>query len=206
MEKYPCCCVGSPSSTGTGFTDPFSGPSRGHSPPLGPGHRPSSQGSQSGKWSKQCTLCPTPRWVVVGDVCLSGAHKPTVNSFKTDILNNGRPTFLNPCENKIYIKDKYTESRSTFEKTQVELGRHIFQQTVDNDKAALSVEDALFLEILHRDFTKDEANNWVAPLPFHSPRQRLPNNIQALSRLMSLRKTLKKKSEMKEHYIEQNFQ
>ncbi|XP_025754388.1 uncharacterized protein LOC106097728 isoform X2 [Oreochromis niloticus] len=142
-------------------------------------------------------------WVVVGDVCLSGAHKPTVNSFKTDILNNGRPTFFSPCENKLYIKDKYTESCPTFEKTQAELGRHIFQQTVDDDKTALSVEDALFLEIMHRDFTKDEANNWVAPLPFRSPRQRLPNNRdQALSRLMSLRKTLKKKPEMTEHYIE----
>ncbi|XP_077080710.1 uncharacterized protein LOC143733040 [Siphateles boraxobius] len=142
-------------------------------------------------------------WVVIGDVCLSGVHKPTVNSFKTNILNNGRPTFLSPCENKICIKDKYTESCHTLNKAQIELGRHIFQQTADDDKVALSAEDALFLEIMHKEFAKDDANNWVAPLPFRTPRQRLPNNRgQALSRLMSLRKTLKRKPEMREHYVE----
>ncbi|RXN35870.1 hypothetical protein ROHU_003454 [Labeo rohita] len=141
-------------------------------------------------------------WVVIGDVCLSGAHKPTVNTYKTNILDNGRPTFLRPCENKIHIKDKYIESCHTL-KTQAELGRHIFQQTADDDKVALSAEDALFLDIMHKDFTKDDANNWVAPLPFRTPRQRLPNNRdQALSRLMSLRKTLKRKPQMREHYVE----
>ena len=30
-------------------------------------------------------------WVLVGDVCLGNVHKPTVHSFKTHILENGRP-------------------------------------------------------------------------------------------------------------------
>ncbi len=31
------------------------------------------------------------RWVIVGDICLNGAHKPsTVNVFKTHILGHGR--------------------------------------------------------------------------------------------------------------------
>lgn len=56
---------------------------------------------------------------------------------------------------------------------------------------------------MHHGFVKDEANNWVAPLPFCHPRLRLPNNReQALTRLMSLRKTLKRKPEMKEHFVE----
>lgn len=56
---------------------------------------------------------------------------------------------------------------------------------------------------MHHGFVKDEANNWVAPLPFRHPRLRLPNNReQALTRLMSLRKTLKRKPEMKEHFVE----
>lgn len=100
---------------------------------------------------------------------MGSVHKPTVNSFNTNVLNNGRPTFHSPCENKIYIKDKYTESCHTLDKTQVELGRHIFQQTADDDKLALLAEDALFLDIMHKDFAKDDANNWVAPLPFRTP-------------------------------------
>lgn len=103
-------------------------------------------------------------WVVIGDVCLSGAHKPTVNSFKTNILNNEHPTFLSPCPNKIHIKEKYTENCPRLEKTQVELGKDIFQQTTDDDKVALSAEDALFLDIMHKDFEKDEANS-STPIP-----------------------------------------
>ncbi|XP_057700851.1 uncharacterized protein LOC130921225 [Corythoichthys intestinalis] len=140
-------------------------------------------------------------WVVIGDVCLSGAHKPTLNSFKTNVLNSGRPTFLSPCENTIVIKEKYTKNDPL--NTQAELGQHIFQQTTNDDKVALSAEDALFLDIMHNNFAKDEANNWVAPLPFRSPRRRLPDNRQqAYNRLMSLRKTLRRKPEMRAHYAE----
>lgn len=49
----------------------------------------------------------------------------------------------------------------------------------------------------------DDTNSWVAPLPFHSPRQRLPNNReQALSRFNSLCHTLRKKPEMRDHFVE----
>ena len=36
-------------------------------------------------------------WVIVGDVCLGNAHRPAVGTFKTNVLENGRPTFLKPC-------------------------------------------------------------------------------------------------------------
>ncbi|XP_034060527.1 uncharacterized protein LOC117538732 [Gymnodraco acuticeps] len=67
----------------------------------------------------------------------------------------------------------------------------------------LQVEDETFLHIMDKDFTKDDCNSWVAPLPFRTPRQHLPNNQgQALSRLMSLRRTLTKKPEMKGHFVD----
>ncbi|KAK0140410.1 hypothetical protein N1851_022619 [Merluccius polli] len=144
-------------------------------------------------------------WVIIGDVCLSGAHRPIVNSYKTNILDNGRPSFLSPCGNRIYTKVKFTEDNPLFESTQPKdvLSKHIFKQTADDDKLALSAEDETFLNVMHDGFAKDGANNWVAPLPFRHPRHRLPNNReQALTRLMSLRKTLKRKPEMKEHYLE----
>ena len=35
-------------------------------------------------------------WVLVGEVCLGKAHIPTVNTFKTTVLDNGRPSLLEP--------------------------------------------------------------------------------------------------------------
>lgn len=56
---------------------------------------------------------------------------------------------------------------------------------------------------MDNEFTKDDANSWVAPLPFRCHRARLPNNRdQAVSRLLSLRRTLKRKTDMKDHYVE----
>lgn len=68
--------------------------------------------------------------VIIGDVCLSGAHRPTVNSYKTNILDNGRPSFFSPCENRIYTKVKFTEDNPLFESVQPkdELSKHIFKQ------------------------------------------------------------------------------
>ena len=40
-------------------------------------------------------------WVIVGDVCLGGAHKKKeVSTLKTCILENGRPSHLTPCESQ----------------------------------------------------------------------------------------------------------
>lgn len=140
-------------------------------------------------------------WVIVGDVCLRGAHKPTVNTFKTSILKNGRPSFFRPCESIIYVKENFTgeQHRPPPEK----LGKLIFSYSVDDDKLAPSVEDKTFLHIMNKEFSKEDCNSWVAPLPFRTPRQRLPNNRgQALNRLMSLRRTLIKKPEMKDHFVD----
>jgi len=56
---------------------------------------------------------------------------------------------------------------------------------------------------MDNEISQNQENSWVTPLPFRSPRRRLPNNReQALKRLGSLRKTLEKKPEMKAHYIQ----
>ena len=50
-------------------------------------------------------------WVVIGDVCINGAHLPSpVNTYRTYVLENGRPSVLCPCLNKIEIKEKFNLS------------------------------------------------------------------------------------------------
>ncbi len=52
-------------------------------------------------------------WVVVGEVCLGAAHKPsTVSVYRTNILEDGRPSCFNPCPNKLYLKEKLTAQPS----------------------------------------------------------------------------------------------
>lgn len=38
------------------------------------------------------------------------------------------------------------------------------------------MEDTIFLEIMDQEMYRDVSNNWVTPLPFRVPRQRLSNN------------------------------
>lgn len=56
-------------------------------------------------------------WVTVGEVCLSGVHKPNgINVYRTNVLPNGRTSFLSPCAGVVNIKerfDKRTASQST---------------------------------------------------------------------------------------------
>lgn len=49
---------------------------------------------------------------------------------------------------------------------------------------------------------KDDANNWVTPLPFRELRQCLPNNRdQAVKRFASLERSFKRKPEMEAQYV-----
>lgn len=83
------------------------------------------------------------------------------------------------------------------------LGSAIFDRTREDDKPALSVDDQVFLDIMDREVYQDKENNWVAPLPFRSPRQCLPSNReQAMKHLCSLRKTLDRKHDMKRQCID----
>ena len=153
-------------------------------------------------------------WVVIGDVCLGSAHKPAaVTSYRTSVLDNGRPSLLTPCPNHLEVKERFssrvqndTSPQNLKHDTPVyddcSLGNTIFQSTKDDDKVGLSIEDRLFLGFMDREMVMDDTNSWVAPLPFRSPRQRLPNNRdQALSRLTSLRCTLERKPKMKADFV-----
>ncbi len=154
-------------------------------------------------------------WVIVGDVCIDRAHKPMVSVFKTSILDNGRPSLLTPCQSHIKVKEKLFhggEHKSVVfphafnhathgVQAEYELGLKVFDRTKNDNKPAMSFEDEIFLKIMQAEFHQDEQKNWVAPLPFRSPRPSLPNNReQALSRLNSLRRTLSRNPEMKEQF------
>lgn len=44
--------------------------------------------------------------VLVGDVCLGNVHKPTVCSFKTNVLENGRPSLFRQCTSHVHLKER----------------------------------------------------------------------------------------------------
>ncbi|KAI4896990.1 hypothetical protein NFI96_001373, partial [Prochilodus magdalenae] len=154
-------------------------------------------------------------WVIVGDVCINGAHVPSpVNTYRTYVLENGRPSVLCPCLNKIEIKEKLDPS-CQFQNPSVSeqpslprdktrlMGESIFCHTKDDDKTAPSMEDLAFLRIMEKELKQGDDNSWQAPLPFRSPRQRLPNNLeQARTRLAIVTKTLRKHPERREHFTE----
>ena len=109
-------------------------------------------------------------------VCLSALHIPdkiTVN--KTHILGNGRPSILQPCENKLHVKD------------------NIFVKTEHDEKVAPSIEDKVFLDLMDENFCRNSDGYWEAPLPFRPQRQPLPNNrIQAVNRALPLDRSLRR--------------
>ncbi|XP_056400351.1 uncharacterized protein LOC130294492 [Hyla sarda] len=152
-------------------------------------------------------------WVIVGEVCLDGLHKPEkVNVYRTHLLQNGRTSCLCPCTNSLHIKERLvnpTHHRSIQRCMEDlastgdtdELGCKVFERTRDDDKLAPSVEDTLFLEIMDREVFRDKSGSWVAPLPFRSPRHRLPDNkVQAEKRFSSLQHMLQRKPNMKKHF------
>lgn len=157
-------------------------------------------------------------WVVVGEVCLRAAHKPTsVNTYRTNILSNGCPSHFSPCHNHILLTETLNADippRSSDSVPDTHLshswslccerpqGSTVFERTVDDDRVAPSIEDRLFMQIMDKEMFIDDTNSWVAPLPFHFPRARLPNNKeQALCRLTSLYRMPDKRPQMREHFV-----
>ncbi len=145
-------------------------------------------------------------WVIVGEVCLDGIHRQSsVNTYKTNILLNGRTSYFSLCTKGInvversespllsYIPDPpcSLKSKESYSKS---LKENVFFRSPEDNKAALSVEDKVFLDIMNKEVYLDEDNHWVAPLPFRSPRIQLPNKReQAKQRLSSLQRTFSKK-------------
>lgn len=122
-------------------------------------------------------------WVIIGPVCLDSLHIPEkINVNKTHILQNGRPSLLHPCDNRIQIKDQ------------------IYIKTEHDEKMALSIEDEKFVELMDKDFKKNVDGQWEAPLPFRTQRPPLPNNkLQAINRASALDRSLRRNPTKKEH-------
>ncbi|KAM9828295.1 uncharacterized protein ACBT44_021815 isoform 2-T5 [Syngnathus typhle] len=150
-------------------------------------------------------------WVIIEDVCLGRAHK-TTDVFRTSVLVSGRPSILSPCTSSLLVKEKIdgpepphsfsSVSTSNYNNIVDSLNTTVFQRTQHNDKLSMSVEKELFLDLMDREVHMDEANCWVACLPFKPNRPRLPNNIQhAMNRFRSLRRMLEKKQDMKKQFF-----
>ncbi|KAL4009495.1 hypothetical protein ACER0C_003347 [Sarotherodon galilaeus] len=136
-----------------------------------------------------------------GEVCLGNVHRPTVSTLKTVILENGRPTVFKPCNSLLQLKEMPHTNRPGKAPEQT-LGQTVFNQTDNDNKPAHSIQDTLFLKMMDNAMYRDVDNSWVAPLPFKEPRQQLPNNRkQAATRFSSLKRTLNRKPEMREHYV-----
>ncbi|XP_067373332.1 uncharacterized protein [Channa argus] len=152
-------------------------------------------------------------WVIIGEVCLGGAHVPAnVNVYKTCVLYNGRTSLFEPCNNGLHVKEEVNTPASytrTLNITDIiksdetdSLGEELFRRTPHDDIPTISVDEKVFLDILDKEMFVNEANSWTAPLPFRSPRHRLPNNRdQAVKRFTTLCCMLNKRPEMNQHFF-----
>lgn len=134
--------------------------------------------------------------VIIGDVCINGAHKPSpVNVFRTYILKDKRE-FHEP--NKIEVKKDISHT-SPLPDPPIS---HLERQSLARSSTGLTSEavfhhtkndNLAFLRIMEKEIQQDESNSWVSPLPFRSPRHRLPNKReQASHRLVTLTSSLRK--------------
>ncbi|XP_061749013.1 uncharacterized protein LOC133547258 isoform X1 [Nerophis ophidion] len=82
------------------------------------------------------------------------------------------------------------------------MGSTVFQQTKDDNKVGPSIDNIAFLQIMERGLKKDITNSHEAPLPFKTPRPKLPEKkVQTLNRFSSLRRNFERKPVMKEHFF-----
>ena len=179
-------------------------------PPLHKVHE-SRNGPRDAPWAQRLDL----GWVVIGNACLNGAHRPNrISSFKTQLLDNGRPTYMEPCPALLYLEHGAASDdiplathrkRGHFIDGRFEDGlrSNVFMRTKDDNKPGTSIEDRRFLKIMDEGMTKDDkSGSWTVPLPLRDETVHLPDNREnALKRLKSTCRMLNKKPTMKEHYF-----
>lgn len=172
----------------------------------------SRNGPRNAPWAQRLDL----GWVVLGNACMDGAHKPTeISSYRTQVLDNGRPSFLLPCSNRLYFKHgshadfttylETSQKKGTFFKGSFEdgLGDNVFACTNDDNRPGMSVEDWKFIQNMNSSLARNESGSWEALLPVREKFNKLPNNREdAVKRLRSTRRTLDKKPLMKQHYFD----
>lgn len=121
---------------------------------------------------------------------ISSQHKTFVNE-------NGRPSMLEPCQQVVSIDNRAVSAYIT----QVTRS-NIFQTTHEDNKPGLSIEDREFINIMDNEFRLSSEEKWIAPLPFRSPREPIPDNYPlALRRAKSLDASLHKNEQKKEHFL-----
>ncbi|XP_055998870.1 uncharacterized protein LOC130047575 [Ostrea edulis] len=148
-------------------------------------------------------------WVIVGESCLNGTHRPeVVNVNKVHILGNGRPSLFEPCVNVLNLKESGLDTcahSASFNTTKYSNCNNsdIFVKTATDEKIAFSIEDSEFLELMDSEFRKDCDGSWTAPLPFRKNRPKLPNNrSQAMKRARILTDSLRKNTQKRQHFTE----
>ena len=141
-------------------------------------------------------------WVLVGEVCHGRTHRPdVVVTNKIALSSDGRPTVSEPCTSHIELREIIPVS-SSIDYHRKSIGYDIFQTTDADDSPGLSVDDREFLDVMNKEFRRDDSGQWVAPLPFRLPRRRLPDNRQqALKRGLSLDSNLKRNTLQREHAV-----
>lgn len=129
-------------------------------------------------------------WAVIGEVCLDGAHKPsTVTVNKTFVAPGRRETILEPCYNRLKVKELE------------HLGADVFERTKDDEKPGPSIEDRRFISLMDASFKKKDGR-WSAPLPFKEPDVSPPDNYTlALSRARLLHKSMEKNPKKREDMV-----
>ncbi|XP_056003773.1 uncharacterized protein LOC130049788 [Ostrea edulis] len=126
-------------------------------------------------------------WTIVGETCLGSYHiPPCINVLKTQILPNGRPTCMEPCQSVLRLNDD-----------------PVFLKTPLDEKVGMSVEDRQFLDIVGAGFHRDEEGFWTSPLLFRPDWPRLDNNYSmAFKRARNLQRSLLNDSVKDSHFIE----
>ncbi|XP_031755219.1 uncharacterized protein LOC116409808 [Xenopus tropicalis] len=154
-------------------------------------------------------------WVIVGNVCLKGVHRPDlVHCLYTRTSEESCRSLFPPCPYFYNVRENYDmnvcvtmqSSVSTYKSSCKEFEDHvshsIFQRTTEDETVAPSLEDLAFMKTMNEGFYRAEDSSWVAPLPFKPQRKQLPNNKeQVLQRFRSLQSSFKVKPEMRQHFF-----
>ncbi|XP_052696124.1 uncharacterized protein LOC128174669 [Crassostrea angulata] len=135
-------------------------------------------------------------WVIIGDVCLNGRHKPSdLSVLKTNIQHDGRGTIFTPCQNSLHVKVQGPLNNGSSQTLDFK-GDSVFYTDRHDNKIGNSVEDREFLSMMDQTFHMDSRGNWTSPLPFKNTRPTLTNNrAQVFRRAINLDNSLKRNPE-----------
>jgi hypothetical protein len=105
----------------------------------------------------------------------------------------------------LYFKLVFTRLQSRWSPRQQDMSSYDTQMRGPKMTTNLECrnEDKQFLKQMNSEFKRDSTGSWVAPLPFRSPRQSLPNNRkQAVKRAKYLDSSLRRNPKKREHMVE----